>query len=319
MQYKDYYETLGVSKTASAEEIKKAYRKLIRKYHPDLSKESDATQKTAEINEAYTVLSDPEKRQAYDDLGSQAHMVGGQEFRPPPGWDAGFDFSGSNGTHDANFSDFFEQFFGRTAQSRQGRRTGDAYGTAMRGNDQYATIELAIEDAYHGTEQTLILRSSEVDEQGRLVNKEHKNHVKIPKGVFEGQHIRLAGKGHPGIRGAPNGDLLLEVKFKPDRRWRAQGRDVYQRLPLAPWEAALGKTIDVLTPAGKKQVTVPAGSKTGSKLRLKELGIPAKTPGHLYLELEIVQPLAKTDEERQAFENLAKLYPDFNPRRDMGV
>lgn len=324
MQYKDYYKVLGVPKTATAEEIKKAYRKLVRKYHPDLSKESDASDKTAEVNEAYAVLSDAEKRQAYDTLGSQAYAAGGaggQGFRPPPGWDESFHFSSSNDARNGHFSDFFEQFFGRGAQSRQAQQGGRGYHgdpMAMHGSDQHAQIELSIADAYHGTEQILVLHSTEVNEHGELVNREYKNQVKIPKGVFEGQHIRLAGKGQPGIGGAPAGDLLLEVKFKADKRWRAQGRDVYQRLPLAPWEAVLGKAIDVVTPAGKKQVKIPAGFKAGSKLRLKGLGIPAKTAGDLYLELEIVVPAVKTEQERQAFEALERLYPGFNPRHGMG-
>lgn len=322
MEYKDYYKILDVPKTASAEEIKKAYRKLIRKYHPDVSKESNASDKTAEINEAYAVLSDTEKRQAYDTLGQDMHAAQGQQFRPPPGWESQFDFSNSDEAYAGAYSDFFEQLFGRAARANRTKHSGTQHydsHMAMRGSDQHAQIELSIADAYHGTEQVLTLYKAEIDDQGYVTNKEYKTHVKIPKGVFEGQHIRLAGKGNPGIGGAPAGDLLLEVKFKSDKRWHTDKRDVYQRLPLSPWEAALGKNIEVLTPAGKKRVTIPAGSKTGSKLRLKDLGIPAPPPGHLYLELEIVQPQVKTNEERQAYEALEKLYPHFNPRHDIGV
>lgn len=322
MEYKDYYKILDVPRTATAEEIKKAYRKLIRKYHPDISKESNASDKTAEINEAYAVLSDTEKRQAYDTLGQDMHASQGQQFRPPPGWESQFDFSNGNDADAGDYSDFFEQLFGRAARANRTKHSSAQHydnHMAMRGSDQHAQIELSIADAYHGTEQILTLHKAEIDDQGYVTNKEYKTHIKIPKGVFEGQHIRLAGKGSPGIGGAPAGDLLLEVKFKSDKRWHTDKRDVYQRLPLSPWEAALGKTIDVLTPAGKKRVTIPAGSKTGNKLRLKDLGIPAKTPGHLYLELEIVQPQVKTDEERQAYEALEKLYPHFNPRQDIGV
>ena len=247
MEFKDYYKTLGVAKTATADEIKQAFRKLARKHHPDVSKAADATDRMAELNEANAVLSDPERRLAYDSLGSQAQAREGQDFRPPPHWDAGFEFSDA-AADSGDHSDFFEQLFGRAARAHRAQERGGEFGgapAALRGSDHHAKIELDILDAYDGAERTLVLRSARLDEQGHVLSEEHSLEVKIPKGVFEGQHIRLAGRGSPGIGGAPAGDLLLEVLFKSDPRWRAEGRDVVQRVALSPWEAALGATAKV--------------------------------------------------------------------------
>lgn len=324
MEFKDYYKTLGVAKTANADEIKKAYRKLARKHHPDVSKAADATERMVELNEANDVLSDPEKRLAYDSLGTGAHTQDGRDFRPPPNWDAGFEFSdlGGNGGGSGVHSDFFEQLFGRAARAHRTQGPGsDGHGSnphaAMRGSDHHAKIELDILDAYEGADRTIVLRSARLDEEGRVINEERNLQVKIPKGVFEGQHIRLAGRGGPGIGGAPAGDLLLEVLFKPDTRWRAEGRDVVQRVPLSPWEAMLGATATVHTPGGETEVSFPAGWKAGRKLRLKGRGIPG-TGGHvsgdLYLELELTLPAADTDEARAAYATMAKAFPMFEPR-----
>ena len=238
MEFKDYYKVLGVEKTASADEIKKAYRKLARKYHPDVSKVADATERMSELNEANDVLGDPEKRVTYDTLGREGYSqdnggTDGQGFRPPPNWDAGFEFSnggGGGGDH----SDFFEQLFGRGARGQRAQ-SGGFGGTPekMRGSDHHAQIELDILDAYDGAERTITLRSARQGDDGHLVNEERSLQVKIPKGVHEEQHIRLAGRGSPGIGGAPAGDLLLEVLFKYDTRWRTEGRDVYQRVPVS--------------------------------------------------------------------------------------
>ena len=313
MQFKDYYQTLGVDKSATEQDIKKAYRKLARKFHPDVSKESDAAVRMAEVNEANAVLSDPEKRAAYDELGTQTHAHAGQEFRPPPNWDAGFEFSGTGAEGDGEFSDFFEQLFGRAARGHHAQARGGS-AAAMRGEDHHAKIELDLLDAYQGAERTISLRSARLDEGGNVVNEERQLHVKIPKGVREGQHIRLAGRGGPGFGGGPPGDLLLEVVFKPDPRWRAEGRDVYQRLPLAPWEAALGAAVEVRTPSGDAEVTVPAGWKRGRKLRLKGRGIPGAEPGDLYLELEIALPPADSDAARAAYAAMRQAFPGFNAR-----
>ncbi|WP_313084624.1 DnaJ C-terminal domain-containing protein [Pulveribacter sp.] len=329
MEFKDYYKTLGVAKDATADEIKKAYRKLARKYHPDVSKEPEAAARMAEVNEANTVLSDPEKRAAYDQLGRSApHGAGGggQGFRPPPNWDAGFEFTGApdgaEGMDSAQFSEFFEELFGRAARGQghgRAHRAGGGTAREQRGSDHHARIELDLQDAYHGAERTLSLRGARLDAQGHLVNEERQLQVSIPKGVREGQLIRLAGQGAPGLGGAPAGDLFLEVQFKPDSRWRAEDRDVYQSVPVAPWEAELGGAIQVTTPGGATvEVTVPARWKSGRKLRLKERGIPAATPGDLYLELHVALPPATTEAEKQAWRALAQAYPSFNPRRTQG-
>ncbi len=321
MEFKDYYKILGVDKNASADEIKKAYRKLARKYHPDVSKEKDASKRMAEVNEANTVLSDPEKRAAYDNLGKEGAYRSGQDFRAPPNWDAGFEFSehgDSAGMDSAAFSDFFEQMFGRAARAQRGAGGGGFHGgppPSQRGEDHHAKIELDLRDAYTGAERMLSLRGARLDESGHLVNQERQLQVTIPKGVREGQLIRLSGQGSPGYGGAPNGDLFLEVQFKPDPRLRAQDRDVYQSVNVSPWEAELGGPIQVTTPGGATvEVNVPAHWKSGRKLRLKERGIPAATPGDLYLELHVVLPPASTDEQRAAYSNMARTFAQFNPR-----
>ena len=336
MEFKDYYQILGVAKTASADEIKKAFRKLVRKYHPDVSQEADASARMAELNEANAVLSDPQKRAAYDALSAQAQRGGGAkggEFRPPPNWDAGFEFSGagdgggySAGMGAGEYSDFFEQLFGRAARGQhpqhaqhrsRGHRSASSFDSAppaQRGEDHHAKIELDILDAYHGSERTITLRGAHWDASGHVVHDERSLQVKIPKGVREGQLIRLVGQGSPGSGGEPAGNLFLEVRFAPHARWRAEGRDVYQTLPLAPWEAALGASVEVATPAGTVEVTVPAHSRAGRKLRLKGRGIPSTPPGDLYLALAIEQPAANSDSARAAYAALAKAFPTFNPR-----
>ncbi|WP_287877598.1 DnaJ C-terminal domain-containing protein [Acidovorax sp.] len=331
MEFKDYYQVLGVGKTATAEDIKKAYRKLARKYHPDVSKEADAMARMAEINEANAVLSDPEKREAYDALGRQAPHRPGQDFRPPPNWDAGFKFSdgaGAAGGPDGEFSDFFEQLFGRQARAQRPHgahrqaphdAAWDGAAPPSRGNDHHAKIELDLLDAYQGAERSLALRGARLDAAGRMVHEERSLQVKIPKGVREGQLIRLTGQGSPGTGGAPAGDLFLEVHFKPDARWRAIDRDVYQPVAVAPWEAELGAVIAVQTPAGALEVTVPARWKSGRKLRLKGRGIPAATPGDLYLELTVALPPAHSDAERAAYAALGAAFPRFNPRAIPGA
>ena len=328
MEFKDYYKALGVAKTASADEIKKAYRKLARKHHPDVSKAADATERMAALNEANDVLSDPEKRAAYDTLGNAPQAQDGQDFRPPPNWDAGFEFSDhaeKRGGNPGDHSDFFEQLFGRAARAQRSQGRGEAFAgahAAMRGGDHHARIELDILDAYQGAERTIALRSARLDDEGRVVNEERNLQVKIPKGVFEGQHIRLAGRGSPGSGGAPAGDLLLEVLFKPDPRWRAEGRDVHQRVLLAPWEAMLGATATLHTPGGEVEVNISAGWKAGRKLRLKGQGIPgsgSQPAGDLYLELELTLPPADTDQARAAYAAMAQAFPAFAPRSSQGV
>lgn len=308
MEFKDYYKILGVERPATDDEIKKAYRKLARKYHPDVSKEKGAEAQMKEINEAYEVLRDPEKRAAYDRLG--ANYSSGQEFRPPPDWDAGFEFARGPFGYGADFSDFFNSLFGGF-----GRRAG---GARVRGEDHHAKIFIDLDDAFHGASRTLSLRVPQLDEEGRLVTRERTLQVQIPKGIREGQLIRLAHQGAPGLGGGPSGDLYLEVHFKPHRLYRVDDRDVYFTLPVAPWEAALGATVKAPTPAGAVEVRIPAHSQNGRKLRLKGRGIPGDPPGDLYLVLDVVLPPADTEQARELYRNMARQMA-FDPRRALGV
>jgi len=305
VEYKDYYQTLGVAKTASEEEIKKAYRKLVRKYHPDVSKEADAQKKTQEINEAYGVLGDAEKRAAYDELGRGQQYRAGQEFRPPPDWGRGFGGNGGFGGDDAMGSDFFADLF---ANLGGGRRRQQA---PRRGEDSHASITIDLADSYHGATRGISLMVAERDAQDRIVTRERTLSVNIPKGVTAGQQLRLSGQGQPGAAGP--GDLYLEIQFRPDARYRVDGRDVYETVPVTPWEMALGGEIEVGTPSGKVTVTVPAGSQSGRKLRLRGRGIPGKEAGDLYLLLEGVLPPAHTDKQRELYQTMAREMA-FNPR-----
>lgn len=314
MEFKDYYKTLGVSRDAAAEEIKKSFRRLARKYHPDVSKETDAEHKMKEVNEAYAVLSDPEKRAAYDQLG-QGGFQPGSDFQPPPGWDSNFEFRGRgfNGAQAADFSDFFAKLFGggMGAGARHAHHRG-------RGEDHHAKIMLDLEDSYHGTTRSLTLRMPKLDGQGRTMLAEHTLNVRIPKGVHAGQVIRLAGQGGPGHAGEAAGDLFLEVHFKPHSRYRIENKDVYTTLPVAPWEAMLGATVKIPVPDGQVEVRVPENSQSGRKLRLKGRGIPAATPGDLYLVLEVVLPPVTGEKERVFYQTMAQELA-FNPRQNPGV
>lgn len=310
MEFKDYYQTLGVARNATADDIKKAFRRLARKYHPDVSREPDAEARMKELNEAFAVLSDPEKRAAYDQLGSRYHA--GQDFRPPPDWDAGFEFSGrgSSGADAAGFSDFFSELFG----AHMGGRPGRGAHFHARGEDHHAKVMLDLEDAYHGASRTLSLRVPHMDASGRVTLAEHTLDVRIPKGVHEGQLIRLSGQGAPGLGTGQPGDLYLEVQFKPHPRYRVEGRDVYASLPLAPWEAALGAAVQAQLPDGVVEVRIPEGSQPGRKLRLKGRGIPGSPPGDLYLVMEVVLPPATTPKARALYETMARDLA-FNPRQ----
>jgi curved DNA-binding protein len=315
LEFKDYYQILGINRNATADDIKKAFRKLARKYHPDVSKEPDAERKMKEINEANAVLSDPEKRAAYDNVGQSFHA--GQEFRPPPDWDAGFEFSdrGSSGTEGADFSDFFSELFG--SRMERGSSRGRAH-FQSRGEDHHAKILLDLKDAYHGALRTLTLRAPQVDGSGRTRLSERSLDVRIPKGVHEGQLIRLAGQGNPGMGGGQAGDLYLEVHFKPHPRYRVEGRDVYATLPITPWEAALGARVEAPVPDGTVEVRIPEGSQSGRKLRLKGRGIPGSTPGDLYLVLEVMLPPASNPKAREIYQTMAREL-NFNPRQDIGA
>ena len=306
MEFKDYYQVLGVARDAPADEVKKAYRKLARKYHPDVSKEPDANARMKEVNEAWAVLSDPEKRAAYDQVG-QGYRPG-QDFRPPPDWDAGFEFSGGGFAPDeaAGFSDFFSELFGRMGGARGQGFAAGSEGFQARGQDHHARVLLDVGDAYNGGTRQVALRGPKLDGDGRVRMEARTLEVKIPKGVHAGQIIRLAGQGTPGMGGGPPGDLLLEVAFERHPRYRVSGRDVHVTLPLAPWEAALGAVVPVETPAGTLDVRIPPGAQGGRQMRVRGKGIPSPTPGDLYLELQVVVPPAATPEARALWETMER-------------
>ena len=320
MEFKDYYSALGIDRTASEDEVRKAYRKLARKYHPDVSKEADAEKRMRDINEANDVLRDKEKRAAYDALADRVARGGWKSPSgwPPPGWDTGFEFHrGPNqGPADhADFSEFFSSLFGEAERRGAARRNYRA-----RGEDHHAAIEISLEDALNGAEREITLRSQEPDAQGRPAFKTRTLSVKIPPGMHPGQFIRLAGQGMPGHGGEPAGDLYLEVRIAPHKLYRVEERDIYMTLPVTPTEAALGAKVKVPVPTGGAvEVTVPPNARGGLKLRLKGRGLGGKQPGDLYLLLEIALPPATTDVARKAYEQLAQASASFNPRQHLGV
>lgn len=320
MKFKDYYDVLGIKRDATQDEVKRAYRKLARKYHPDINKEPDAEDKFKALGEAYEALKDPEKRAAYDQLG--ANWKAGQDFKPPPDWDTGFEFRGGGYTQAdaASFSDFFETLFGHEASNRShtGRPGRHAPEFHARGNDSHANIEIDLVDAYEGATRSITLRAPLVDAAGHVSLKERTLNVKIPKGVVEGQHIRLIGQGSPGLGNGSPGDLYLEIYFRMNPLYRVEGRDVYLDLPVAPWEAALGAGIKIPTPTGTVSLKVPKGSVAGQKLRLKGRGIPGKPKGDLYAVLKTVLPPADTTESKELYQEMARKM-NFNPRASMGV
>ena len=317
MEYKDYYDIMGVKRDAKQDEIKRAYRKLARKYHPDVSKEAGAEEKFKEVGEAYEVLKDPEKRAAYDQLGSQ--WQAGQDFHPPPGWDAGYEFSdmGEGGPDLGGFSDFFESLYGRGFHQVGGGRAPGG-GFQLRGEDHHARIMVDLEDSYTGATRSITLQVSGLDGNGRVVTRPRTLNVRIPRGIRRGQQIRLAGQGGAGHGGGEAGDLYLEVDFNLRKNIRVEGADVYLDLPLAPWEAALGATVKVPTPAGAVDLKIPPGSKAGKKLRLKGRGIPARQAGDLYVVLQIDLPDAKTEDQRRVYEQMKQEF-SYNPRAGMEV
>ncbi|WP_300618323.1 DnaJ C-terminal domain-containing protein [Dokdonella sp.] len=297
MEFKDYYDTLGVKSDATDAEIKSAYRRLARKYHPDVSKEVGAEDKFKAVNEAYEALREPSRRKAYDQLRAGGYR-GGDTFRgPPPGWQGQGDFGGDGSFDQESFSDFFESLFGnRGGAGRMGPRPG---------RDLHAQISVDMDTAYHGGRERISLR----DGSG-----ERTLEVKIPAGIAPGQQIRLAGQGHPGLHGGKAGDLILEVGLRDDPRFRLDGRNVLVDLPLAPWEAALGATVTVPTLGGDVELRIPPGSDGGRKMRLRGRGWPGKTPGDQIVTLAIHTPKAETDEQRELYGALAKAYAGYDPR-----
>ncbi len=312
MDFKDYYAVLGVARDASADDIKKAYRKLARKYHPDVSTAPDAAQRMSEVNEAYAVLSDPEKRAAYDRL-AQGYRAG-QSFTPPPDWGAGFEFHGAPEGMDAEaFSDFFSELFGRMGAARAGASRRRAHAAPGRGEDLHAKVVLDLEEAWRGGTRTLTLQVPELDAQGRVALRNRTLEVKIPAGVRPGQLIRLAGQGGPG---QPPGDLYLEVVIRPHPRYRLDGKTLIVDLPLAPWEAALGAVVPVTLPDGSTlKVRVPANSQAGQTLTVRGKGLPAREPGDLELQLRVILPSAHDPRARALYEKMAAELSDFDARK----
>ena len=315
MEFKDYYQLLGVDRGATQDELKRAYRKLARKYHPDVSSVDDAEQKFKEVGEAYEVLKDPEKRAAYDQLG--ANWQTGQEFNAPPDWDAGFEFSGGGFTQGDGqaYSDFFESLFGQSFDHSHG---SNRQSYQARGGDHHAKILIDLEDSLNGATRPITLRVPEVDPSGHMHARERVLNIKIPKGIAPGQQIRLSGQGDAGFGGGQAGDLYLEVAFKPHARYRVEDRDIYLDLPVAPWEAALGATVKVPTPTGLVDLKLPAGSTAGRKMRIKGRGLPGKQSGDFYVVIEIVLPPAKSPEAEKVYRDMAEALA-FNPRADLGV
>ncbi|RDI41813.1 DnaJ C-terminal domain-containing protein [Aquicella lusitana] len=325
MEYKDYYKILGVDRKASQDDIKHAYRRLARKFHPDVSKEPNAEEQFKNVQEAYEVLKDPEKRTAYDQLGSQ--WKAGQEFRPPPGWESAhtrFYTSGDTGAFTegdfgGDFSDFFSSLFGG-GRTQTGFERDTFAGFKRRGSDQHARISISLEDAFRGTNKTIQLQVPIVDENtGHVSHQIRTIKVNIPAGATQGQQLRLAQQGNPGIGGAPAGDLYLEIDIEPHPIFSLEGKNVYLTLPVTPWEAALGADIRVPTLAGKIGLKLPAATQTGQKLRLKEKGMPGKPhAGDQFVVVQIKTPPAETEEQRQLYQKMAQIMP-FNPRKDWAV
>lgn len=294
MEYKDYYKALGVGRDASADEIKKAYRKLAREFHPDKNQSKGAEERFKEINEANEVLGDPEKRKAYDALGE--NWRAGQQFRPPPGWQhmgGGRGGASAGGFGGANFSDFFSSLFGGMGGAGG---FGGMGGFEPDAEDSRDLLTVSLEESFHGGSRRVQLSS------GRTLD------VKIPKGITEGKTIRLGGQGRFG------GDLLLEIRFAPHPRFEVKERDISTVVPVAPWEAALGATIAVPTLGGEVELKLPAGTQGGRKLRLKGRGLPGATPGDQFVEIRLVTPPAETDEQRAFYTQMAERFAGFAPR-----
>jgi curved DNA-binding protein len=330
MEFRDYYKVLGVERAATADQIKTAYRRLARKYHPDVSKEANAEEHFKEVQEAYEVLRDAEKRAAYDQLGSQ--WKSGEQFRPPPDWGSGFEFSGGpggargarggraystrggDGGQEGNFaqedfSEFFSSLFGG------GSPFGGAGGRGARGGrDHHARLDVSLEEAFAGTTRTFELKHPEVKSDGTVELRSRTVRVNIPAGVTEGQLIRLAGQGEPASGGGKAGDLYLEVHVEPHQLYQLEGRDITLTYSVAPWEAALGSTVAVPTLGGTVEMHIPAGSQSGQKLRLRGRGLPGQPPGDEYVQLKVVLPPADSPQAKALYEEMrSKL--NFDPRR----
>ncbi len=317
MEYRDYYQTLNVPRSASADDIKKAYRRLARKYHPDVSKEKDAEEKFKQVQEAYEVLKDPEKRAAYDQLGS--NWKAGQEFRPPPDFGGGFEFRGGprgpgGAEFESSFSDFFSSLFGGGGASPFGEVGAGPFGGAggrgrrapRKGRDHHARIDIDLEEAFRGGARMVELQRPELADDGTLQLRKHTVRVNIPAGITDGQQLRLAGQGEESTSGGPAGDLFLEVHMRPHKQFKLDGRDITVTLPVAPWEAALGATVQVPTLGGPVDMRIPAGAQSGQKLRLRGRGLPGTPPGDEFVQLKVVLPPADSPQARALYEQMQR-------------
>lgn len=314
MEYKDYYEILGVDRSASEADIKKAYRKLAGKHHPD--KPSGDETKFKEINEAYEVLGDKEKRQMFDQLGPNYHN--GQNFQPPPGYEDIFGGGGFSGGQAGGFSDFFESMFGGGFSGGGGfggqGGFGQQGGFQQKGDDQVVKVLVSLEEAVNGASKSLNIQVPIANNLGQVSHQSKQLKVKIPAGVKQGSRIRLSGQGAPGYGGGPNGDLYLEVDLQNHPLYKVDGEDIILNLPLTPWEAALGTKAEIPTLKGKVNMNIPAGTQSGAKLRIKGRGLgKGDKAGNQYIVVQIHTPPADTDEAKAFYEKMAEDMP-FNPR-----
>ena len=305
MNYKDYYKIMDVNKTASQDEIKKSYRKLARKFHPDVSKEKEAESRFKEINEAYEVLRDKEKRAAYDQLGSN-WKSGQSGFTPPPNWQDQYQQGSGdfNGGGQEDFSDFFESLFGAGFSANQQSSRGHQ---SMQGQDSHAKILIDLQDTYTGITRSFTLQDQVINEHGQRQTKERTLKVNIPKGIKSGQKIRLQKQGQAGVNGAKNGDLYIEVGFTPNSLYIIDGVDITTELTISPWQAALGEKVNVSTPTGSINLSLPKLISSGSKIRLKGRGIPSKIVGDFFVKLKIVFPESLSAEEEKLYQSLKAL------------
>ncbi len=328
VKYQDYYSVLGVDRGATQEQIQKAFRKLARKFHPDVNKAKDAEARFKEINEAYEVLGDPEKRKRYDTLG--ANWQAGQDFTPPPGWEQIFSQFAQGGRQQGpvqfqfgnagGFSDFFEMLFGGQSPLEEHEtffRTASGGRAPRAGESHEAELALSLEDSYRGGMKTISLERVERDSSGRPTRRTKNYQVKIPRGVTDGSVIRLKGEGSEGASGGPAGDVLLRIRILPHSRFRLVGHDILSTISVAPWEAALGGRVAAPTLDGQVTLTIPSGSQSGQQLRLRGKGLPRQggEPGDMLIEVKIVVPKQLTAEERELFEKLAQA-STFNAREN---
>lgn len=312
MRFKDYYATLGLTPDADAAAVRAAYRRLARRHHPDLNRASDASAQMSELNEAYEALSDPARRRVYDGVRARHGVNAYAELAAD--WRQGLDLDGEPAlpTRDGGVSDFFAGLFGRGGKPERAE-------APQRGADAHVKLAIKLADAYRGAQRGVTVRATSLDGDGHRVVGERKVQVQIPKGAQPGQHLRIKGQGSVGSGGGPPGDLYLELQFAPDARFRVDGRDVHGKVALAPWEAALGARIEVDTPIGAVEVTVPPDAQPGRKLRLQGLGLPVAdggsgAPGDFLLELRLALPPSSDPKARALYEAMAATLPDFKPR-----